>query len=237
MNTWLFYTFTRHVDAWNRCFMCINRGQNNKQPFLLWGTTCIFWWTQRPRPHLETTNALKCAAWPASHPICLRLTHSSERSPHPRKRNNQRKQESITLSPHMLYFRSPHRLQEILLRNEKDMLCGGHEHPKASPLFWSLTNQPLNDIFGNWDSFERIGKWAMELSKHVIDFEKRNTIKSQILADFIANWTEPFSYTECPVTDTPLQVYCDRDWIRSRVGDAAILVSLSGIKLRYAAHL
>jgi hypothetical protein len=35
-----------------------------------------------------------------------------------------------------------------------------------------LTNQPLNDIFDNQDSTRRIGKWAMELSEHVIDFEK-----------------------------------------------------------------
>jgi hypothetical protein len=41
-----------------------------------------------------------------------------------------------------------------------------------------LTNQPLNDIFGNRDSSGRISKWAMELLEHVIDFEKRNTIKS-----------------------------------------------------------
>jgi hypothetical protein len=48
------------------------------------------------------------------------------------------------------------------------------------------TSQPLNDIFGNRDSFGRISKWAMELSEHIVDFEKRNAIKSQILADFVA---------------------------------------------------
>jgi hypothetical protein len=31
-----------------------------------------------------------------------------------------------------------------------------------------LTNQPLNDIFGNRDSSRRIIKWAMELLEHVI---------------------------------------------------------------------
>jgi hypothetical protein len=41
-----------------------------------------------------------------------------------------------------------------------------------------LTNQPLNKIFGNIDTSGRITKWAMKLSKHVIDFEKRNAIKS-----------------------------------------------------------
>jgi hypothetical protein len=49
-----------------------------------------------------------------------------------------------------------------------------------------ITNQPLNNIFGNRDNSERINKWAMELSEHVVDFEKRSTIKSQILADFVA---------------------------------------------------
>jgi hypothetical protein len=40
-----------------------------------------------------------------------------------------------------------------------------------------LTNQPLNNIFKNHDSSGRIGKWAIELSEHVIDFEKRTAIK------------------------------------------------------------
>jgi hypothetical protein len=72
-----------------------------------------------------------------------------------------------------------------------------------------LTNQPLNDIFGNRDSSDKIGKWAMELSKHIIDFEKTSSIKSQVLANFIADWTEPASYTEGPIIKSSWQVYCD----------------------------
>jgi hypothetical protein len=49
----------------------------------------------------------------------------------------------------------------------------------------------------------------MELSEHVIDFEKRTAIKSQVLADSIADWMEPSSYTEATVIDTPWQVHCD----------------------------
>jgi hypothetical protein len=66
-----------------------------------------------------------------------------------------------------------------------------------------LTNQPLNDIFRNRDCLGRIRKWAMELSEHVIYFKKRSAIKSQVLDDFVADWTEPSSYTEGPVIDTP----------------------------------
>jgi hypothetical protein len=72
-----------------------------------------------------------------------------------------------------------------------------------------LTNQPLKDIFRNHDSSGRIGKWAMELSEHVIDFEKRSAIKSQVLVDFIVDWMEPSSYTEGTVVDTPWHVCCD----------------------------
>jgi hypothetical protein len=36
-----------------------------------------------------------------------------------------------------------------------------------------LTNQPLNDIFGNRDSSGRINKWAMELLEHL------STLKSE----------------------------------------------------------
>jgi hypothetical protein len=53
---------------------------------------------------------------------------------------------------------------------------------------WIPTSQLLNDIFRNRDSSGRINKWAMELLEHVVDFEKRNTIKSQTLADFMAEW-------------------------------------------------
>jgi hypothetical protein len=41
-----------------------------------------------------------------------------------------------------------------------------------------LTNQPLNDIFDNKDSSSQVNTWAMELSKRIVDFEKRSAIKS-----------------------------------------------------------
>jgi hypothetical protein len=43
----------------------------------------------------------------------------------------------------------------------------------------------------------------MELSENAVDFEKRSVIKSQVLADVIADWIEPSSYTEGVVVDTP----------------------------------
>jgi ribonuclease HI len=58
-----------------------------------------------------------------------------------------------------------------------------------------------------------------------------------VLAYFVADWTEPSSYTEGTVIDTPWHVYCDGGWGVSGAGAATILISPSGIKLRYAACL
>jgi hypothetical protein len=51
------------------------------------------------------------------------------------------------------------------------------------------TALPLQDMFENKESTGRMGKWATELAEHVINFVARSAIKSQVLADFVADWT------------------------------------------------
>jgi hypothetical protein len=70
-----------------------------------------------------------------------------------------------------------------------------------------VTNQPLHDIFNNREASIRISKWASELSEYYVDFERRSTIKSQVPADFIANWTSPTYKAEAPIE--PWAMYCD----------------------------
>jgi hypothetical protein len=100
-----------------------------------------------------------------------------------------------------------------------------------------LTNQPLNDIFCNRDSSGRISKWAAELSEHVVDFKKRSAIKSQILADFVAEWAEPGFEVEGQVPKSAWFISCDGAWGVAGARAAAILTSPSGVKLRYAVRL
>jgi hypothetical protein len=54
-----------------------------------------------------------------------------------------------------------------------------------------ITNQPLNDLFANKEASTQIIKWGAELSEYTIDFERRSAIKSQVLADFVVDWTSP----------------------------------------------
>jgi len=72
----------------------------------------------------------------------------------------------------------------------------------------AITDQPLHDLFHNREASARISKWASELSEHYIDFEKRTAIKSQVLADFVVDWTSPTFDTEAPIE--PWTVHCER---------------------------
>jgi hypothetical protein len=49
---------------------------------------------------------------------------------------------------------------------------------------------PLGEIIRNRDANGRIVKWSVELGEFEIEFCPRQAIKSQILADFVSEWTE-----------------------------------------------
>ena len=49
---------------------------------------------------------------------------------------------------------------------------------------------PLNDIINNRDATGQIAKWAIELLPFDITYKPQRAIKSQVLADFVAEWTE-----------------------------------------------
>ena len=53
-----------------------------------------------------------------------------------------------------------------------------------------VTKFPLWDILHNKEAKGSIIKWAIELGTYSIEFRSRPTIKSQALADFVAEWTE-----------------------------------------------
>jgi hypothetical protein len=48
----------------------------------------------------------------------------------------------------------------------------------------------LSEIIGCKDATGRVAKRAIELAAHTIQYKPRTTIKSQIIADFFANWGE-----------------------------------------------
>ena len=77
----------------------------------------------------------------------------------------------------------------------KDSLCGIHGIPEAATLLsrvfdYSSLGSATNDIINNRDATGRIAKWAIELLPFDITYKPRRALKSQVLADFVAEWTE-----------------------------------------------
>jgi hypothetical protein len=54
-----------------------------------------------------------------------------------------------------------------------------------------VTSFPLRAILHNSNATGNIAKWAAELVEFQLDFRPRHSIKSQVLADFIVEWTPP----------------------------------------------
>ncbi|MBS2634275.1 hypothetical protein KFY46_26555, partial [Salmonella enterica subsp. enterica serovar 1,4,[5],12:i:-] len=53
-----------------------------------------------------------------------------------------------------------------------------------------VTGYPIGEILHNQDATGRIAKWAVELGTYIIEFRSRTAMKSQVLTDFISEWTE-----------------------------------------------
>ena len=53
-----------------------------------------------------------------------------------------------------------------------------------------VSKAPLGDIINNADATGRVAKWGIELAAFDITYKLRTAIKSQVLADFVADWTE-----------------------------------------------
>ncbi|MCI15269.1 maturase K, partial [Trifolium medium] len=53
------------------------------------------------------------------------------------------------------------------------------------------TDQPIKSLLGRPDMAGRMLKWSLELSEFDIRYERRKTLKAQVLADFVAEMTNP----------------------------------------------
>nr|CAE02434.2 OSJNBa0039G19.14 [Oryza sativa Japonica Group] len=95
-----------------------------------------------------------------------------------------------------------------------------------------VTSFPLGDILHNREANGQIAKWALELMSLDLSFKQRTSIKSQALADFVAEWTE------CQ-EDMPIEkmeywtMHFDGSKRLSDTGAGIVLISPTGEKLSY----
>jgi ribonuclease HI len=98
------------------------------------------------------------------------------------------------------------------------------------------SDRGLGELFRNPEASVHIAKWAAELSGYPITFEPRTTIKSQVLLDFIVDWTGPAQQQEGS-PEKVWTIHCDSAWCHAGAGAATIITSPIGVKYRYAAPL
>jgi hypothetical protein len=66
-----------------------------------------------------------------------------------------------------------------------------------------VSSFPLRDVLHNPNTTGNIVKWAAELAEFELDFVPRHVVKSQVLADFIVDWTPPKNHPEVPRCSAP----------------------------------
>ena len=96
-----------------------------------------------------------------------------------------------------------------------------------------ITSFPLGEVVRNRDAVGRISKWAVELMGYDVKFIPHTAIKSQALADFIAEWTEIQAPTP-EISHEYWTLYFDRLVMGPSMGAEVVLVSPKGGKFQYA---
>jgi hypothetical protein len=89
---------------------------------------------------------------------------------------------SEALSGSKLFYSEMEKMAHTIVMAKRKLQHYFQSHNISVP-----TAFPLHDMFENKESTGRIGKWTIELAEHVINFISRSAIKSQVLADFVAD--------------------------------------------------
>jgi hypothetical protein len=99
-----------------------------------------------------------------------------------------------------------------------------------------VSSFPLGEIIRNPDAAGRITKWSVELMGETLAYAPRKAIKSQILADFVAEWTD----TQLPPSQIQAEcwtLYFDGSLMKTGAGAGLLFVSPLGEHMRYAVRL
>ncbi|KAK1602583.1 hypothetical protein QYE76_037577 [Lolium multiflorum] len=87
-----------------------------------------------------------------------------------------------------------------------------------------VSKAPLSTILNNADATGRTTKWGIELSAFDINYKARTAVKSQVLADFVADWTEAPDMNLEPEPET---------WVMHFDGSKQHQGSGAGVTLKY----
>ena len=105
-------------------------------------------------------------------------------------------------------------------------------HYFESHLVTVVSSFCLGEIIHNREASGRIAKWAVELMGEALTFVPRKAIKSQALADFVAEWTD----TQLPPAQVQTEcwtMYFDGSLMKTRASAGLLFISPLGVHMRY----
>ncbi|KAK1699282.1 hypothetical protein QYE76_015979 [Lolium multiflorum] len=105
------------------------------------------------------------------------------------------------------------------------------EHPVTV-----VSKAPLSTILNNADATGRTAKWGIELSAFDINYKARTAVKSQVLADFVADWTEAPDMNLEPEPETWV-MHFDGSKQHQGSGAGVTLKSPTGEELQYVLQI
>jgi ATP sulfurylase len=95
-----------------------------------------------------------------------------------------------------------------------------------------VSSFPLREVIHNHEVMGRIAKWAVELMGEGITYAPRKAIKSQVLADFVAEWTETQT-PSAPVEQEYYMIYFDGSLMKSGARAGLVFISSLDVHMRY----
>jgi hypothetical protein len=99
-----------------------------------------------------------------------------------------------------------------------------------------VSSFPLGEIIQCREASGRIAKWAVEIMGATISFAPRKAIKSQVLADFVAEWVD----TQLPaalIQPELWTMFFDGSLMKTGAGAGLLFISPLGKHLRYVVRL
>ncbi|XP_071714632.1 uncharacterized protein [Rutidosis leptorrhynchoides] len=105
-----------------------------------------------------------------------------------------------------------------------------------------LTDQPIKHVLTRAEIYGRMAKWEIELGEHEINFLPRNSVKGQVIADFLVELpSDMIRQGETPVTrsdeDEVWELYTDGASSEEGAGIGLLLVFPNGEEITYVIRL
>jgi hypothetical protein len=99
-----------------------------------------------------------------------------------------------------------------------------------------VSKYPLREVIQNPEAEERITKWALELMGKNITYAPRSTIKSQVLADFMVEWTKMQTPPAKTEHETGI-MYFYGSVMKEGAGVGLVFISPLGVRMEYMVRL